>query len=369
MMMRAAVLKGPENIEIEDVEIENPRDNEVLVKIEYAGVCASDLDPFLHPLPETLPMVLGHEGSGVVEKVGENVRNLTPGDKVILFAWSSCGKCYHCNQGKEYVCTRAMRSAFSGEMLDGTKRIRSKNGLSIGSFFSQGSFAEKAIVNERAVVRVNEKAPLSILSPLGCGFSTGIGAVFNVAKVEPGSTVAVFGCGGVGLSAIAAASSIGTEIIAVDINDDALKKAEKVGAEHTVNPNESDPVKYIRDLTKEKKGADYSFDFVGLPKTLNQALKSTTFGGSVVLTGVSPPGTKAELDMISILWGRKIIGNVEGYVRPKIDIPRYVDMYMRGVLNLDPIVAKVYSDLNDVKKALEAIKNNKVVGKQVIKIA
>ncbi len=367
-MMRAAVLKSGGNISVEEVDLRNPGDDEVLVKIMSVGVCASDLDPYVHPIEENLPMILGHEGGGVVEEVGKNVDNLSPGDKVILFAWTSCGKCYHCIQGREYVCMNAMRSAFSGRMIDGTKRFRSKNGEEIGSFFSQGSFAEKTIVNERVAVKIDEKAPLTVLAPLGCGFSTGIGAVFNVAGVEPGSTIAVFGCGGVGLSAISAGRALGADIIAIDIDERALKIAERVGADHTVNSSTEDPVRFVRDITGGHRGVDYAFDFVGIPQTLSQALKSTTFGGTTVLTGAPPPGTMVELDMISILWGRRIIGNVEGYVRPKIDIPRYVRMYMNGALNLDPVISEVYNGLENVKRALDAIKERKIVGKQIIKV-
>ncbi len=367
MKINAAVLREPNNMAVEDVELDDPKAKEVLVDIEAVGICATDLHRYTGDAEVPLPVVLGHESAGIVEEVGEGVTSVDPGDKVINFAVSPCGKCTFCNRGLESSCSEGLGKGLSGGvMLDGTKRI-SKNGEEINSFFCQSSFADKSVVSEGAVVKINPNAPSEKIAPLGCGFSTAIGGVYNVAGIEPGSTIAVFGCGGLGSAAITAANAVGAKIIAVDINDDQLDLAKKLGADYTINSSEGNPLERIPEILGSTGGTDYSFEFVGHPGVMQQAFESTRVGGTAVITGEASPRLSVDVNVQKILQGRTLKGNVEGFVEIQSDISKYVDMFMSGDLELGKIVTKEYDGLDEITDALDALEEGRIAGRSVVK--
>ncbi len=306
----AVVFETSGDFSIEQLEISDPNDDEVLVRIVGAGICHTDLgarDGHL-PIPPTraLPGVFGHEGAGVVEKVGARVTKVKPGDHVVL-SWDCCGTCTSCKAGRDSYCLNFFLHNFNGARPDGTTTLRKGDQVIHGSFFSQSSFADFALANERNVVKVREEIPLEILGPLGCGVLTGAGAVMNSLQPRAGASIAIFGAGTVGMSAVLGAVVCGcTTIIAVDINPDRLETAKELGATHTVNAGEGDPVEAILDITGG--GAEFSLECVGNPKVLRQAVDALPRLGVCGLLGVVPPGTEVALDMDAIMTGQTVRG-------------------------------------------------------------
>lgn len=338
---------------IEDLEIEAPHVGEVAVRLVATGVCHSDLNGLRGSRELPLPMVLGHEGAGVVEAVGPGVTTVAPGDHVVLAAIARCGKCEKCVAGKPWLCSVAGASLFTGTLLDGTTRL-SRGGRPVYHWFSQSSFAERAVVPEGAAVKVRKDVSLEKIATLACGVSTGLGAVFNAARVEPGASVVVIGCGGVGVSAIVGAdlAQAGT-IVAVDIADDKLEFARSLGATHGLNARTTDPVEAVRALTGG--GADHVFDCVGSPATLTQLVQMIRVDGHGWLIGAPAPGTTFSFPTDGFLRNKNFHGVTLGNVRPSIDIPRYVELYAKGRLPLDRLVTRTYplDSINDAIAALE----------------
>jgi aryl-alcohol dehydrogenase len=279
MKIRAAVVReksGP--FSIEEIDLDEPREDEVLVRMVGAGICGTDLgarDGHL-PIPPP-PSVFGHEGAGVVERVGRRVTRVKPGDPVVM-AWNSCGTCVACRSGNDAYCADFFPLNFGGARSDGSTTLRKGGQVIHGSFFGQSSFADFALAVERNVVKVSEEVPLEILGPLGCGIRTGAGAVMISLHPRAGSSIAVFGVGPVGMSAVLAAVVCGcTTIIAVDVHPDRLEMAREFGATHTLHAGKMDPVAAILEITGE--GADYSLECVGNPKVLRQAVDCLPRGG------------------------------------------------------------------------------------------
>jgi aryl-alcohol dehydrogenase len=350
MKIKAAVVRekgGP--FVIEDVELEEPRADEILVKIVSSGLCHTDLVARMQFLPVPLPAVFGHEGAGIVERVGSQVTKVKPGDHVAP-SYLYCGSCDSCKQGRPGWCSDFRRLNFAGVRADGSLTLK-KNGQGIhGSFFGQSTFATHALVTERNTVKVNPDVPLEILSPMGCGIQTGAGGVINSLHPKPGSSIAVFGIGSVGLSAIMAAVLCGcTKIIAIDILDERLKLAKEFGATHTINSGQSDPVEQIRQLTGT--GVQYSLECSGIPKVLRQAVDTLMMGGTCGLIGVAPVGVEANLDMQTLLDGRTVKGIVEGDCVSDILIPQLIDLYKQGRFPFDRLI-KFYS-LEQINEAAE----------------
>jgi len=289
--MKAAILYEPKKaLIIEDIPIPEPKDGEVLVKLAATGVCHTDLHPVKGDMPVPLPIVLGHEGAGIVEKTGKAVTTLKPGDHVVLSVMPYCGKCRSCLSGRPYLCEFGWQNVFGGTMLDGSRRLRKPDGVELSHFFCQSSFAEYAVVDERTAVKIRDDAPLDKVCVMGCGASTGIGTVVNTAKVEAGASVAVFGCGGVGLCAIMASRLVGAgKIIAVDVVEGKLDLASEFGATHTINARKENPVEKVREITLG--GADYSMEFIGNVDAMAQAYDSTRPGGKAIVVGAAPVGT------------------------------------------------------------------------------
>jgi aryl-alcohol dehydrogenase len=337
MKIKAAVVReksGP--FLIEELDLDDPMENEVIVRIVGAGLCHTDLVAREQYLPFPLPAVLGHEGAGVVEKVGSRVKKVVPGDHVAL-SYLSCGACPSCVKGVPAHCLNFLGSNFAGVRPDGTTTMH-KDGEAIhGAFFGQSSFASHVLANERNVVKVRKDVTLDILGPLGCGFQTGAGGVINSLHPKAGSSIAVFGIGSVGLSAIMAAFACGcTTIIAVDVNEERLKIAKEFGATHIINPDKADPVAEIQKITGP--GADYSLECTGIPKVFRQSVDAIAIGGVCGLIGVAPFGSEVSLDMQNMLNGRTVLGIVEGDSNPDIFIPQLIELYIRGRFPFDRMI-------------------------------
>lgn len=349
MKIQAAV--APETgkpFQIQEVELEDPRPDEILVKIVGTGLCHTDM-LFKDHMPIPLPAVYGHEGAGVVEKAGDKVSALKPGDHVVL-SYNSCGKCSTCLKGMPFYCENFIGLNYGGARGDGSMPI-TKDGVPLyGCFFGQSSFASHALANERNTVKVPADIPLELLGPLGCGFQTGAGTVINALKAKAGSSIAVYGTGAVGLSALMGAKAAGcTTIIGVDIKDNRLELAKELGATHTINSAEKDPVGQITAITGA--GVNYSLETTAVPSVYRQALESLEPTGECVLLGAPPIGTEVTFDMQSFLTGKKTRGVIEGDSIPQTFIPEMIELYRQGLFPFDKLV-KIYP-LADINKAVE----------------
>jgi aryl-alcohol dehydrogenase len=354
----AVVFETGGEFSIERLELSDPNDDEVLVRIVGVGICHTDLgarDGHL-PIPPP-PSVFGHEGAGVVEEVGARVTKVKPGDHVVL-AWDYCGTCSSCKAGKVLYCLNFFLHNFHGARPDGTITLRKGDQLIHGSFFNQSSFADFALASERNVVKVRDDIPLEVLAPLGCGVMTGAGAVMNSLQPRPGASIAVFGVGNVGMSAILAAVVCGcTTIIGVDIHSDRLEMAKELGATHTVNAGEVDPVQAILDITCG--GAEFSLECVGNPKVLRQAVDVLPRLGVCGLLGVVPPGTEVALNMDLIMNGRTVKGILGGDAIPDLFIPRLIELYSQRRFPFDRLIT--YYPLDDINQAVEDMEKGRVI--------
>ena len=359
--MKAAILEQANTpLRVDEVELDGPKDEEVLVRLEATGVCHSDLNVIKGDMAVPLPVVLGHEGAGIIEKVGRKVTEVKPGDKVVCSVTSYCGKCRSCLVGKPYTCERVPVTAMLyGSMADGTTRLKRLAGEKVHHFLCQASFAEYAVIEEEAAVKVPDDAPLDIVCLLACGASTGIGAVVNKAQVAAGSSVAVFGCGGIGLAAIMAANLVGAlRIFAVDLLDSKLEMARELGATDLINAAREDPVEKIQ--AAQEWGVDYGFEAIGNPAAITQAFNATRPGGMTVVLGIAPLGATFTIEAWRFLGDMVLTGCAAGCLRPRVDIPRYVDLFMAGKLPLDKLVSARYP-LNRINDAIEHTLEGKIL--------
>lgn len=365
MQIQAALLREKaQPFSIEQVEIDAPQAGEVLVRIVGAGICHTDMviRDLLYPPP--LPSVLGHEGAGVVEQIGPGVRKVQPGDHVVL-SFQSCGQCINCQQGHPAYCDNFFAHNLGGVRADGTTTLCNGHGPVYGSFFGQSSFATYALATERNVVKVRQDAPLELLGPLGCGIQTGAGAVLNSLQARAGTSIAIFGTGSVGLSAVMAAGVAGcTTIIAVDINPARLQLAGELGATHIIHSGKHDPVEKIRQITGS--GADYSLETTAQPKVFRQAVDSLRSRGVCGLIGAAAPGTEVSFDMTTILAGRTVLGVMEGDSVPDIFIPRLVDLYMQGRFPIDRLVT--FYQLTEINRAMDDSEQGRTI-KPILRMA
>jgi S-(hydroxymethyl)glutathione dehydrogenase / alcohol dehydrogenase len=333
--MKAAVLReAPGRLEIEDVSHDKPGPREVLVRTAAAGLCHSDLH-FMEALyPYPLPAILGHESAGVIEAVGDQVTYVKPGDHVITCLSVYCGGCENCLSGHLSICTEKL----STNRPAGQPPRLFKGDEPLNQFIYLSSFAESMLVHEHAVVKVRPEMPLDRAALVGCGVMTGVGAVFNTAKVEPGSTVTVVGCGGIGLNAVQAAHLSGaSRVIAVDLNPMKLELARTFGATDLVDASAGDPVEQVKELTAG--GVHYSFEAIGNKVAAEQCFAMLRPGGTATVIGMIPFGTKIELHGADFLQERKIQGSNMGSNRFRVDMPRLVDLYLDGRLKLDELVS------------------------------
>jgi S-(hydroxymethyl)glutathione dehydrogenase / alcohol dehydrogenase len=363
MKVKAAVAWGPgQKLKIEEVDLEMPKKGEVLVKIMASGVCHTDAFTLSGEDPEGIfPVILGHEGGGVVEAIGEGVTTLKPGDHVIPLYTPECGTCKFCTSGKTNLCQRIRLTQGKGLMPDGTSRF-SKDGKPIFHYMGTSTFAEKTVVPEIALAKINPEAPLDKVCLLGCGVTTGIGAVLNTAKVTEGSTVAVFGIGGIGLSVIQGAKMAkAKKIIAVDINNDKKEISMNMGATDFINPKELKTSVVDEIIRITDGGADYSFECVGNVNLMRQALECCHKGwGESIIIGVAGAGQEISTRPFQLVTGRVWKGSAFGGVKGRTELPGYVDQYMNGKINLDDLVTFTMP-LEDINKAFDYMHEGKAI--------
>lgn len=344
MDVKAAVaFEAGKPLSIETVQLQPPQAGEVLVEIKATGVCHTDAYTLSGKDPEGLfPAILGHEGAGVVVEVGADVKSLKPGDHVIPLYTPECRNCEYCLSGKTNLCQAIRVTQGKGLMPDGTSRF-SIGGEMIHHYMGTSTFANYTVLPEIAVAKIREDAPFDKVCYIGCGVTTGIGAVVNTAKVEPGANVVVFGLGGIGLNVIQGARMVGANmIVGVDINPSKKELAEKMGMTHFVNPQEidGDVVAHLVELTKG--GADYSFECIGNVNIMRQALECCHKGWGVsVIIGVAAAGQEISTRPFQLVTGRVWKGSAFGGARGRTDVPKIVDWYMDGKINIDDLITNV----------------------------
>ncbi len=357
MLVKAAVLHEPgQQLAIQELELVSPREGEVLVRFVASGVCHSDLHVIQGHMPHPTPVVLGHEGAGVVEAVGPGVTGVAVGDHVLTSYQPACGRCPFCAVGRSNLCD--LRDAPRHLMPDGTTRFR-KGDAEIFHFFQVSSFAERAVLPEPCLIPIRKDAPLDVVCLVSCGVAAGAGAVINRARVVPGSSVAVIGCGGVGLNAIQAAGLVGAaKVIAVDVFDHKLEWSREFGATHVVNAAKEDPVARIQEICG-RGGADYAIEAVGSAETIEQAFAAVHRGGTVVVIGVSPAGTRLSIDPMMLLQERVLTGTSFGSSRQRVDLPMLVDLFMEGKYKLRELISRRVK-LEDINYAYELLERGEV---------
>ena len=344
--MRAALVHKPhEKPVLADVAVEGPRFGEVLVKIAASGICGSDLHVIRgrSNAARNMPLILGHEGAGVVEEVGPGVTDLKRGDHVVIAMFGPCGHCDYCESGRLQHCNGAERRSAFGEMADGSTRL-SLGGRPVYPFVGVGSLADYAVVRRAMVVKVPEALPLGQLCVTACAVTTGLGAVFNVAQVTPGSSVAVIGCGGVGLNIVQGAKIAGaSRIIGIDKNRKKLDLASNFGATHLVEPADDPAATLSAVKAIAPRGVDFAFEVVGSAALVKQAMSFTGAGGTTVMVGSVPWGDDVAVNAGLLFGERKLVGCLGGGNIPGREIPRIVDLYQEGRLMLDQLVGQTYA--------------------------
>ena len=345
---------------VEEVEVLPPGPGEVQVRISAAGVCHSDLHVIKGDLPMPTPIIPGHEGSGVIEAIGAGVTGLEEGDHVLPMWRMSCGRCEYCLGGRPALCDVGTKMRFTGLMPDGKTRFRSSSGQPILHYAGVSTFSQLATIPEAAVVKIPEEYSLTDGALISCGVITGFGAVVNTAQVRPGGTVAVFGCGGIGLNAVQAAKIAGAiEIIAVDVTASKLDYARELGATQVVDSSENDPVQAVLDLTGGA-GVDYAFEAVGLPEPIEQAYDSTKKGGVCVVIGIAPKEARARINVNALVYAEKTLkGTIYGSMRPRVDLLKLMDLHRSGQIKLEPLLTRTYP-LEQINEAYEALENGEV---------
>lgn len=366
MKSRAAVAwEAGQPLTIEEIDVQGPKAGEALVRIVATGVCHTDAYTLSGKDPEGLfPSILGHEGGGIVEEVGEGVTWVKPGDHVIPLYTAECGECKMCRSGKTNLCNAVRATQGQGLMPDGTSRF-ARNGQMLHHYMGTSTFSEYTVVPEISLARISPEAPLDKVCLLGCGITTGIGAVYNTAQVEPGATIAVFGLGAIGLSVIQGANMIGAErIIAIDTNPGKFDFAQQMGATDFVNPNDyDDPIQdVIVDMTDG--GADYSFECIGNVDVMRAALECCHKGwGESTIIGVAGAGEVIETRPFQLVTGRVWRGSAFGGVKGRSELPAYVNQYMSGDINIDDFVTYdlPFEQVNEALDLLHAGKSIRTV--------
>jgi S-(hydroxymethyl)glutathione dehydrogenase/alcohol dehydrogenase len=354
--MKAAVLHAVgQPMTIEDVALTKPGPREVLIRTSVSGICHSDLHfadgSYMHPMP----CVLGHESAGVVEAVGEDVTYVKPGDHVVTCLSVFCGYCEQCITGHPSICSTQSVKLPPGA----SRRLSWHGGELMHQFLNLSAFAEQMLVHEHALVKIREDMPLDRAALIGCGVLTGVGAVFHTAKVEPGTKVAVIGCGGVGLATINGAALAGAgRILAIDTLPAKLELAKAMGATDTINAAEGAVVKRARSLMGG--GVNYSFECLGAKATAEQAFSMLAPGGTATIIGMIPFGTKIELNGVDFLAERKIQGSMMGSNRFRVDMPRLIEFYLQGKLHLDHLISG-HIKLDEINEGFGALRSGAAV--------
>lgn len=358
-LAKAAIFTEPgKPMVIDSIELDDPQPKEILVRVIASGVCHTDFG-VQHMLPK--PMILGHEGSGIVEKIGKNISTVSVGDKVVL-TFGSCGVCPCCKENNHAYCDKLRDYQFSGKRIDGSSTIYKSNYVNLySSFFQQSSFATYALATERNVIKIEEpEAPLKMLGPLGCGIQTGAGAILNSMKVDKNSDLVVFGTGSVGLSAIMAGKIVGCKkLIAVDTNTQRLKLAEKLGATHIINPEKRNTVDYIKSIT-EQRGANFSFETSGSEISFNNSIECLANLGTAGFVTTPMHGKTIPFNPAPILLGgKKLMGIIMGSSIPEKFIPKLTKLFLNGQFPIDKLIT--YYQFTDINKAIEDSKKGIVI--------
>jgi NDMA-dependent alcohol dehydrogenase len=357
MKVKAAVCYAPHTpLIVEELDLDEPKEGEVLVRIASAGVCHSDYHVMKGEWNPPLPMVLGHEGAGIVEKVGPGVTMSQPGDHVILNFRPNCGFCKFCQTGRPVLCNGAASPRWF--LFDGTVRLH-KGATDINHFARVACFAEYAVVPQSGAVPVRKDMPLDKACLIGCSVMTGVGAVINTAKIEPGSSVLVIGCGGVGLNVVQGAKLAGAgKIIAVDMLENKLAFAREFGATDVIDASRGDVVERVQGMTDG--GVDYAFEAIGFSKTIEQAYAATGLGGTTVIVGMAPETDNMTFSALDFPRTEKTLkGSWYGGARPFADLPKMVDLYLDGKLKVDEMVSRYYK-LDEINAAYDALASGEV---------
>ncbi len=347
MKMKAAVLRRTDApqpfaeskpLSIEEVTLDPPGQNEVLVKIGGAGLCHSDLSVINGARPRPVPLVMGHEGAGSVVEIGPGITDVAEGDHIVFQFSPSCGRCRRCLEGRPQVCETGARTKAVGDLMGGGRRLHDADGASLAHHTGVSCFAEYAVVDRGSVVVIDKELPLYEAALFGCAVMTGVGAVINTARILPGDSVAIIGLGGVGMNGLLGAKLGGAEtIIAIDLNDDKLGLARQLGATHTVNAGDPKCVEQVRDLTNG--GVDFAIDLAGAIPAMKTAYAVTRYGGTVVTAGLSPSTAEFSFNQGNLVAEEKAIkGSYMGSCVPVRDIPRFISLYRQGRLPIDRLI-------------------------------
>lgn len=365
MKMKAAIFRAiNEPLTIEEVDIADPGPNEVRVKLTASGLCHTDLETMHGQQLGKVPMILGHEGAGVVESVGAGVTRVKPGDHVVCSWNPNCGHCFYCQRGQPILCEVQAAAAGTGGLLDGTSRL-SQDGETINHYSFISSHAEYCVVPEQGAVPIHSDMSLELACLLGCAVMTGYGGAVRCAQVEPGSSVVVFGCGAVGLNAIQGARIAGASIIVgVDISASKLDLARAAGATHIVDAGSDDPVEYVQALT-DGRGADYAIEAAGNETAIRHALEASRPGARIVLLGKTAAGASITLPFKSLMGERRIVRTSYGSARPWTDFPRLAELYTDGELLLDEFVTLRLS-LEEINQGFAEMEDGNIIRAVVV---
>lgn len=353
--MRAAILRKINSpLSIEEIDISKPARREVLIRTVAAGICHSDLHFYRGSFPQDLPTVLGHEAAGIVEQVGADVRYVQPGDHVITCLSAFCGHCEHCLTGHLVRCNAP---ELQRDQDQASRLFKGKE--TVHQFLNISAFAEQMLVHEHTLVKIRPDMPLDRAALIGCCVTTGVGAVVHTAQVEMGTSVAVIGCGGVGLSCINGAALVGAgQIIAIDTVESKLMLAKRMGATDTINTTSVDPVEVVRELTAG--GVHYSFEAIGLKSTTEQAWSMLRSGGCATVIGLIPEGVMISIHGIDLMQEKKLQGSLMGSNRFRVDIPRLVEFYLNGKLYLDDLIAR-HVELERINDGFAQLQSGEVI--------
>lgn len=352
---------------VDEVELEGPGSGQVLVEMAAAGVCHSDLSTIDGSRPRQMPMVLGHEAAGIVREVGSNVHELRPGDHVVFSFVPMCGRCLYCVTARPALCENGNRANGAGTLLGGSRHFRDRQGRILHHHLGVSAFSDYAVAAQESLIKIQSNIPLEKAALFGCAVITGVGAVINTARVEPGTAVAVFGLGGVGLSAVMGAQlARAYPIVAVDLLDAKLGLAQKLGATHVVNARAGDPAQAVKDLTNG--GAQHTFEAVGNEQVLQQAYQATRRGGTTVTIGLPHPARMLSVSAVGIVAEERTIkGSYMGSAVPRRDIPRLLALYQAGLLPVDLLLTRTIS-LDQINEAFDALASGEAV-RQVVQFS
>lgn len=350
---------------VAEVELEGPGPGEVLVEVVGAGLCHSDLSVIDGSRPRVMPMVMGHEAAGIVREVGPGVHDLQPDDHVVFSFVPMCGHCIYCAIGRPALCENGNRANVAGSLLDGSRHFRDPQGRELHHHLGVSAFSQYTVAAQESLIKIDPEVPLEKAALFGCAVITGMGAVVNTAQVEPGMSVAVFGLGGVGLSAVIGARLAGAyPLVAVDILDSKLELAQKLGATHTVNARAEDPVEAIKEITDG--GTHYAFESVGNEQVLVQAYQATRRGGTTVTIGLPHPSRMFSVPAVGIVGEERTIkGSYMGSAVPRRDIPRFLKLYQAGLLPVDLLLTRTIK-LDQINEAFDALAKGEAV-RQVVR--